>query len=42
MVATTRTTAGTPVEVATARVVDVGQLQEILRVAAERFGPRLR
>ena len=42
MVVTTRTSAGTPVEAATTRVVDVGQLQEILRVAAERFGPRLR
>jgi hypothetical protein len=41
-VVTTRTAAGTPVEVSTRSVVDVQQLQEILRIAAERFGPRLR
>jgi len=41
-VATTRTTAGTPIEVQTKRVVDTVQLQEILRIAAEKFGPKLR
>jgi hypothetical protein len=40
--ATTRTTAGTPLEVSSARVVDVVQLQEVLRVAAEKFGPKVR
>jgi hypothetical protein len=37
-----RTTAGTPIELSTARVVDTAQLKEVLRVAVEKLGPKLR
>lgn len=38
----TRTTAGTPIEPDTAYVVDTVQLREVLRIAVEKLGPRLR
>lgn len=39
--APTRTTAGTPVETTSTGVVDLVQLQEIIRVSIEKLGPKL-